>query len=129
MVKNQYLLGALVVLGAVNLLTFFGLISSESSNARALKSLEQDVAKARDEQHQAAATLANTIATVRDEQERAAVDLKRAVDEVRAGNGQLQDDVDKVRTRLIRAREELQALEKRVDKFAPARDGGKEAGQ
>jgi septal ring factor EnvC (AmiA/AmiB activator) len=127
MIKNQHLLGSLVVLGAINVLAFFGLISGERDSARALKGLERDLAASRAEQGRAAENLGHELAKVREEQQRLTGNLEDAQSVI----AQLRGDMDKARTRLLRNREELDALEKRLDKIAPAtqKDSSKETGQ
>jgi septal ring factor EnvC (AmiA/AmiB activator) len=118
MVKNRHLLGGLVVLGAINVLAYLGLISGERDSARALKAVERDLAAARDEQRHGA-----------ESQARQTEELKRGLEEAHSLIGQLRSDVEKVETRLLRTRRALEAVEERLDKPAPAPQpgGGKEA--
>jgi septal ring factor EnvC (AmiA/AmiB activator) len=117
MIKNQHLLAGLVVLGAINVIAILGLISGENASARAIRELTGELAKARDEQTQAAETLG-----------RETRDLRRDYDDAVAVIAQLKNDVDSLRDRLSRTRKALEAVEERLDK--PARQGdGKESGQ
>jgi chromosome segregation ATPase len=118
MVKNQHLLGGLVVLGGINALAFLGVISGERGSAQAIKGLEGDLAAARAEQKQSAELLG------RDNRE-----MRRELEEATAVIGQLKDDVANLRERLSKTRKALEALEERVDKQAPRPADTKEGGQ
>jgi septal ring factor EnvC (AmiA/AmiB activator) len=121
MIKNQHLLGGLVVLGVINVLAFLGLVSGENASARAIKELTSELAKARDEQRQTAETLG-----------RENRDLRRDLDDAVADIKQLKNDVESLRERLSRTRKALEAVEEREQRLNKpgAREGdGKEAGQ
>jgi primosomal protein N'' len=118
MVKNQHLLGGLVVLGAINLLAFFGLISGESASARAIQELKGELAKARDEQRQAVENLG-----------RENHDLRRNYNDAESVITDLKNEVETLRDRLSRTRKALEAVEERLDKPAARQTDGKEGGQ
>jgi chromosome segregation ATPase len=118
MIKNQHLLGGLVVLGTVNLLAVFGLISGESSSARAIKGLEHDFAKARDEDKKGLDAL------LEDNRE-----LRRGLEQSAGTISQLREELDGFQARLSRTRKALEAAEERLDKIAPRPAEGKEGGQ
>jgi predicted RNase H-like nuclease (RuvC/YqgF family) len=114
MIKNQHLLAGLVVLGAINVLAFLGVISGESASARAIKELTAELAVARDQQRQVAETLG-----------RENRDLRRDFDE-------LKNDVESLRERLSRTRKALEAIEEREqlkNKPAARQGDGNEARQ
>jgi uncharacterized membrane protein len=113
-VKNQHLLGGLVVLGAVNVLAFFGLMSGERDSARTIRALEQELNGVREESKQGAERLGREV----DE-------LRRGLDEANATAEQLRGDVGKLQGQLTRTRRALEAVEERLDKPA-SREGGKE---
>jgi hypothetical protein len=115
MIKNQHLLGGLVVLGAINVLAFLGLISGESASARAIRELTSELGNAREENRQTAETLG-----------RENTDLRHNYDAVIT---QLREDVESLRERLSRTRKALEAVEERLDKPAARQGEGKEAGQ
>jgi uncharacterized coiled-coil DUF342 family protein len=114
MLKNQHLLAGLVVLGAVNVLAFFGLISGERDSARTIQSLRQELTVTRDEQEKGAERLG-----------READRLRQELDGAHATIAELRGDVGKLQNQLTRTRRALDAVEERLDKPAP-REGGKE---
>jgi primosomal protein N'' len=113
MVKNQHLLGGLVVLGVINVVAFIGLLSGERDSVHAVKSLEHDLATIRDEERQRT-----------DKHARETDELRQKLEEANALIGQLRTDIEKVETRLARTRRALEAVEERLDK--PPSTGAKE---
>jgi septal ring factor EnvC (AmiA/AmiB activator) len=112
MVKNQHLLAALVVLGAVNLLAFFGVISGERDSAREVKGLTRELTAFRDEQKQRA-----------EEFNRETGELRRDLEEARSTITQLRGDVDQAHALLAKTRKALQAVEEgKLDKPAGGKD-------
>jgi hypothetical protein len=112
MVKNRHLLAGLVVLGAVNLFAFFGLISGERDSARSVKGLEREVDAAREEQRRVAESFG-----------RQAEGLQHDLDQARAVIVELRDDVARLQSELARTRKEL--LD-RPGRAAPRQQGGEE---
>jgi TolA-binding protein len=111
-VKNQHLLGGLVVLGAVNVLAFFGMVSGERDSARAIRSVEYQF---REEQKQIAERLSSETEDLKDQ-------LQKAYSTI----NQLQGDVGKLQNQLSRTRRALDAIEERLEKPATKEGGGKE---
>jgi uncharacterized membrane protein len=96
MVKNQHLLAALVVLGVVNLLAFFGLMSGERASAR-------ELAAAREEQKRAADAAAKETSA-----------LHQRLEEARAAIVQLHGELEQVRSQLAKTRRALETVEEKL---------------
>jgi peptidoglycan hydrolase CwlO-like protein len=114
-VKNQHLLGGLVVLGAVNVLAFIGMMSGERDSARTIRGLEYQLNGAREEQKQVAERLS-----------RETEELKGQLQEAYSTINQLQVDIGKLQNQLNRTRRALDAIEERLEKPATKEGGGKE---
>jgi septal ring factor EnvC (AmiA/AmiB activator) len=114
-VKNQHLLGGLVVVGAINVLAFMGVISAERDRARFVYSLEQQLNGAREEQRK-------SVEHFGQETE----DLRHQLDEARGVINTLHEEVGKVQSQLARTRRTLEAIEERLEKSGTKEGGGKE---
>jgi outer membrane protein TolC len=108
MLKNRHLLGALVLLGAINGLAFIGLMSGERDSARALKDVQREIVAARDEHAQTLEALG------KENQE-----LRSGLTEARASIVQMREEMDTVRDRLNRTRKALAVIEERLEKTMP----------
>jgi chromosome segregation ATPase len=111
MVKNQHLLAGLMILGVVNLLAFFGVMSGERDSAREVKGLAGQLTALRDEEKRRAEELG-----------REAGELRRDLDEARSTIAQLRGDVDKAQALLAKTRKALEAVEEKLEKPAAAKE-------
>jgi TolA-binding protein len=114
-VKNQHLLGGLVVLGAINVLAFFGLMSGERDSTRTIRGLQQELNATHEDQRQTAERVG-----------RETEELRRGLEEANSTIEQLRGDVGKLQTQLGRTRRALDAIEERLDKPVSRDGGGKE---
>ncbi len=120
MLKNQHLLGGLVVLGAINVLAFFGLISGERDSARAVNGLQHELSDSHENNKRSIESLT-----------RQNEDLQRNLEQARTAIDKLQESLDSIRERQARMRDRLAIIEERLEKLAPASrsSGDKEQNQ